>query len=136
MHSPRNRTRRAPGWRLACASTPARGPSCPEESGPDHDFGSPAILVRTAAGRELLLAGQKSGVVWAFDPDKNGEVWAGALHAGRFVRFNPRTERWIEYMMPEPYSHNRRTWIDNSTSPVTVWYVDHNGYMVRIQPLE
>ncbi len=30
--------------------------------------------MRTAAGRELLLAGQKSGVVWAFDPDKNGEV--------------------------------------------------------------
>ena len=69
-------------------------------------------------------------------PDKNGEVWAGALHGGRFLRFNPRTERWIEYVMPEPYSHDRRTWIDNSTDPVTIWYVDHNGYMVRIQPLE
>jgi streptogramin lyase/mono/diheme cytochrome c family protein len=69
-------------------------------------------------------------------PDKNGEVWAGALHAGRILRFNPRTERWIEYLMPEPYSHNRRTWIDNSTAPVTIWYVDHNGYLVRIQPLE
>jgi len=69
-------------------------------------------------------------------PDKNGEIWAGALHGGRFVRFNPRTERWIVYEMPEPYSHDRRTWIDNSTNPVTVWYVDHNGYMVRIQPLE
>jgi streptogramin lyase/mono/diheme cytochrome c family protein len=69
-------------------------------------------------------------------PDKNGEVWAGALHAGRMLRFNPRTERWIEYLMPEPYSHNRRTWIDNSTTPVTIWYVDHNGYLVRIQPLE
>lgn len=69
-------------------------------------------------------------------PDRNGEVWAGALHGGRFLRFNPRTERWIEYLMPEPYSHDRRTWIDNSTTPVTVWYVDHNGYMVRIQPLE
>lgn len=69
-------------------------------------------------------------------PDRNGEVWAGALHGGRFLRFNPRTERWIEYVMPEPYSHDRRTWIDNSTDPVTVWYVDHNGYMVRIQPLE
>ena len=69
-------------------------------------------------------------------PDKNGEIWAGALHGGRFLRFNPRTERWIEYVMPEPYSHDRRTWIDNSTDPVTVWYVDHNGYMVRIQPLE
>lgn len=69
-------------------------------------------------------------------PDQNGEIWAGALHGGRFLRFNPRTERWIDYMLPEPYSHNRRTWIDNSTNPVTVWYVDHNGYMVRIQPLE
>ena len=69
-------------------------------------------------------------------PDKNGEVWAGALHGGRFLRFNPRTERWIEYVMPEPYSHDRRTWIDSSTDPVTVWYVDHNGYIVRIQPLE
>jgi hypothetical protein len=38
--------------------------------------------------------------------------------------------------MPEPYAHNRRTWIDNSTSPVTVWYVDNNGYIARIQPLE
>jgi polyvinyl alcohol dehydrogenase (cytochrome) len=61
-------------YNSACASVPTRGPSCPEESGPDHDFGSPALLVRTASGRELLLAGQKSGVVWAFDPDKNGEV--------------------------------------------------------------
>ena len=69
-------------------------------------------------------------------PDKNGEVWAAAMHSGRFLRFNPRTEQWIDYLLPEPYSHNRRTWIDNSKDPVTVWYVYHNGYMVRIQPLE
>ncbi|MBI4460995.1 MAG: carboxypeptidase regulatory-like domain-containing protein [Acidobacteria bacterium] len=69
-------------------------------------------------------------------PDKNGEIWAAALGSGRFLRFNPRTEHWIEYLLPEPFSHDRRTWIDNSTDPVTVWYVDHNGYMVRIQPLE
>ena len=69
-------------------------------------------------------------------PDKNGEVWGGELHGGRFVRFNPRTLRWTEYVLPEPFSHNRRTWIDNSTNPVTVWYVDHNGYLVRVQPLD
>jgi streptogramin lyase len=69
-------------------------------------------------------------------PDKNGEIWAGALHGGRFLRFDPRTDRWVQYVMPEPFSHDRRTWIDNSTTPVTVWYVDHNGYLVRIQPLE
>ena len=60
-------------YNSACSTTP-KGPTCPEGSGPDYDFGSPAILVSTTGGRELLLAGQKSGVVWAFDPDKNGEV--------------------------------------------------------------
>ena len=69
-------------------------------------------------------------------PDKNGEVWAGILHGREFVRFNPHTGRWIEYAMPEPFAHDRRTWIDNSTRPVTVWYVDYQGYIVRIQPLE
>jgi polyvinyl alcohol dehydrogenase (cytochrome) len=60
-------------YNSACSVTP-KGPTCPEGSGPDYDFGSPAILVSTTGGRDLLLAGQKSGVVWAFDPDKNGEV--------------------------------------------------------------
>ena len=69
-------------------------------------------------------------------PDKNGEVWAAAFGSGRFLRFNPRTDHWPEYLMPGPDSHDRRTWIDNSTDPVTVWYVDHNGFMVRLQPLE
>ncbi|OFW39073.1 MAG: hypothetical protein A3J28_06630 [Acidobacteria bacterium RIFCSPLOWO2_12_FULL_60_22] len=68
--------------------------------------------------------------------DNNGEIWAGELHGGRFVRFNPRTERWIEYVMPTPDVRNRKTWIDHSTKPVTVWYVDHDGRLVRIQPLE
>jgi virginiamycin B lyase len=69
-------------------------------------------------------------------PDKNGEIWAGELYAGRFVRFNPKTDRWTEYVLPAPVSHDRRTWIDNSTDPVSVWYVDHDGIMVRIQPLD
>jgi polyvinyl alcohol dehydrogenase (cytochrome) len=46
----------------------------PTERGPDFDFGSSAMLVKTADGRELLLAGQKSGIVYAFDPDKMGEI--------------------------------------------------------------
>ena len=60
-------------YNSACSTTPV-GATCPEGNGPDYDFGSPAILVSTTGGRELLVAGQKSGVVWALDPDKNGEV--------------------------------------------------------------
>jgi len=48
--------------------------NCPDSNGPDFDFGSPPILVSLANGRRALVAGQKSGVVYAIDPDKNGEV--------------------------------------------------------------
>jgi len=51
-----------------------QGDIFPVERGPDFDFGSSAILARAADGRELLIAGQKSGVVHALDPDKNGEI--------------------------------------------------------------
>jgi len=60
-------------YNSSCGSTP-KGTSCPEGSGPDFDFGSPAILVAVGGGRELLIAGQKSGMVYAFDPDRRGEI--------------------------------------------------------------
>ena len=37
---------------------------------------------------------------------------------------------------PEPISLDWRTWVDNSTTPVNVWYGEHNGYLVHIQPLD
>jgi virginiamycin B lyase len=74
--------------------------------------------------------------VYTAQVDRNGEVWAGELHTGRYLRFNPKTERWTEYVLPEPYGFDRQSWIDNSTDPVTVWYTDHDGWIIRIQPLE
>ena len=62
--------------------------SCPEENGPDADFGSAPILVHLASGKDLILAGQKSGTLWAVDPDRKGSVvWhyqAAASAAGEF----------------------------------------------------
>ena len=50
--------------------------------GPDFDFGSSAILVESG-GRDLLLAGQKSGIVHALDPNKKGEiVWETRVGQG------------------------------------------------------
>jgi polyvinyl alcohol dehydrogenase (cytochrome) len=51
----------------------AGNPNCPETNGPDVDFGSPPMLAR-ANGRDLIVIGQKSGVGWAMDPDKQGEI--------------------------------------------------------------
>jgi polyvinyl alcohol dehydrogenase (cytochrome) len=54
----------------------AGNPNCPETNGPDHDFGSAPMLVAGAGGRDLIVIGQKSGVAYAMDPDRNGElVW-------------------------------------------------------------
>ncbi len=66
-------------WLAGCnGATPP--PNCPKELGPDHDFGSPPILKTLASGRTILVAGQKSGNVWAHDPDKKGAViWKTAL---------------------------------------------------------
>ena len=48
--------------------------NCPDSNGPDFDFGAPPILVSLLNGRRALVAGQKSGIVHAIDPDKNGEI--------------------------------------------------------------
>jgi polyvinyl alcohol dehydrogenase (cytochrome) len=60
----------------------AGNPNCPEVNGPDVDFGSPPMLARAASGRDLLVIGQKSGVGYALDPEKDGAiVWQ--YRAGR-----------------------------------------------------
>jgi polyvinyl alcohol dehydrogenase (cytochrome) len=48
--------------------------NCPDANGPDFDFGASPILVNLRNGKRALLAGQKSGIVWALDPDKRGEI--------------------------------------------------------------
>lgn len=48
--------------------------NCAESNGPDFDFGASPILVTLASGRRMLVAGQKSGIVHALDPDKGGEI--------------------------------------------------------------
>jgi polyvinyl alcohol dehydrogenase (cytochrome) len=59
-------------WNTACRMLDKT--NCPESSGPDFDFGASPILVTLSNGRRALIAGQKSGVVYAVDPDKDGEV--------------------------------------------------------------
>jgi polyvinyl alcohol dehydrogenase (cytochrome) len=48
--------------------------------GPDYDFGASPMLRSLGHGHRLLIAGQKSGIVWAHDPDARGELkWKVAL---------------------------------------------------------
>jgi polyvinyl alcohol dehydrogenase (cytochrome) len=66
-------------WVVGCMR-PTPLENCPKDFGPDQDFGSPPILRDLPGGRTLLIAGQKSGNVWAYDPDQHGAVvWRTAL---------------------------------------------------------
>ena len=57
-----------------CRDRYARRPNCPERVGPDLDFASSPMLITLAGGRDLIIAGQKSGTAWALDPDNKGAV--------------------------------------------------------------
>ena len=51
--------------------------SCMSPGAPDWDFSASPMLVSLPTGRDLLVAGQKSGTVWAFDVDREGAlVWS------------------------------------------------------------
>jgi polyvinyl alcohol dehydrogenase (cytochrome) len=48
--------------------------NCPEEMGPDFDFGNSPILRTLAGGRRVISLGQKSGIVYGIAPDENGKI--------------------------------------------------------------
>jgi polyvinyl alcohol dehydrogenase (cytochrome) len=60
---------------------------CPTETeNPDWDFSAGVILVNLPNGKRLLIAGQKSGLVWAHDPDQKGAlVWKADVSRGQIV---------------------------------------------------
>ena len=68
-------------WNMACGV--ARGDNCPSPNGSDLDFGQAPLLTQSPDGRDLLVAGQKQGVVYALDPDRRGAVvWQSRVGRG------------------------------------------------------
>jgi polyvinyl alcohol dehydrogenase (cytochrome) len=69
-----------------CMTGICNGPSegeCPAKVGPDHDFGASPILATLPNGHRILVAGQKSAVVWGLDPDQNGKLlWKARVGVG------------------------------------------------------
>lgn len=67
-------------WNVGCMIQ--EKPNCPRENGPDHDFGTAAILAADTHGRERVFAGQKSGWVHAVDPDTGHLLWRTRVGRG------------------------------------------------------
>lgn len=57
--------------------------TCPDDLGPDYDFGNAPILSTTSTGKTMIVIGQKSGHAWALDPDAKGAVlWSRQIGLG------------------------------------------------------
>ena len=66
-------------WIAACWP-PNISENCPNPLGPDYDFGSSPILRTLPDGHRLLIVAQKSGTIWAHDPDDRGALkWKAPL---------------------------------------------------------
>jgi polyvinyl alcohol dehydrogenase (cytochrome) len=72
-------------WNMACdVATGNNGPNCPVlfgGDGRDYDFGAGAI-VTSVGGKDIVLAGQKSGHAWALDAETGKVLWSQRVGEG------------------------------------------------------
>jgi polyvinyl alcohol dehydrogenase (cytochrome) len=67
-------------WNAGCVAE--KKDNCPQDHGDDYDFGAPPIL-RSVGGRDVLLLAQKSGIVYALDPQRRGAMlWKTRIGKG------------------------------------------------------
>ncbi|TDI59734.1 MAG: hypothetical protein E2O92_06970, partial [Alphaproteobacteria bacterium] len=80
-------------WNQACGME--NKDNCPEEDGPDFDFGASVTYATDNDGNDYVLGGQKSGFVHALNPDTGELIWQtqvgrGGIQGG--VHFGMATE--------------------------------------------
>jgi polyvinyl alcohol dehydrogenase (cytochrome) len=87
-------------FNMSCGE-PGKG-NCPAAPGKDLDFGSSPILVSLPSGKRELLLAQKSGFVYAVDPDAQGKLlWqARAAEGGALggIQWGPATDGNLIYV--------------------------------------
>ena len=93
-------------WNVGCM-LPDKA-NCPEKPGEDTDIGASPILVSAANGKRLLLVGQKSGAMWALDPDRHGDVvWQSRIGKGGVlggIMFGPAADAEKVYVPLSDYT--------------------------------
>ena len=75
--------RDCPGKYRPNVPTANKSETCPDDLGPDMDFGNSPILRKLPGGRTLIVIGQRDGHAWALDPARQGSVvWDRMLGPG------------------------------------------------------
>jgi len=59
--------------------------NCPAEDGPDFDFGAGVVLARGPDGRDMVMAGQKSGMAYGLNPNTGKLIWQTRVGRGGVV---------------------------------------------------
>ena len=109
---------RGDAWNVACMLKD--NPNCPPEDGPDFDFGAASMLSRRAGAPDLLLSGQKSGMVYGTDPDARGRiVWSqrvgrGGIQGGVHFGMASDGERLYVPISDMRDEHNGKTYSEPS----------------------
>lgn len=67
-------------WNVSCGYADVG--NCPETGGPDFDFGSAPVMAKGADGKDYVLAGQKSGLLYALDPATGKLRWQKRIGRG------------------------------------------------------
>jgi len=70
-------------WNGSCRAPNREAAACPDKDAPDFDFTGSALLVDAGNGRQLVVVGNKTGIIFGFDPDADGKiVWERRVAQG------------------------------------------------------
>ena len=59
--------------------------NCPDDNGPDYDYGAGPVIALDSQGRRVILAGDKGGVVAALDAANGDVLWKNKVGRGGVV---------------------------------------------------
>lgn len=66
-------------WNVGCMMG---NENCPKEHGPDLDVAASPLLMPLGGGKDIIVAGQKSGIAFGIDPDSGKILWQRRLGHG------------------------------------------------------
>jgi polyvinyl alcohol dehydrogenase (cytochrome) len=70
-------------WNGTCRRADREAAACPDADSPDVDFSVSPVLVDMAGGKSMIVMGNKSGMIWALDPDQRGKtIWQQQVGKG------------------------------------------------------
>jgi polyvinyl alcohol dehydrogenase (cytochrome) len=72
----------ADNYIVNCDNPATASANCPKPKGEDFDFGAPPMLRTLAGGRQVVVAGQKAGLLYGLDPDTGKRLWTTRVGAG------------------------------------------------------